>query len=76
MALSTMQIDPFMDAITKAVRIAIDKEVNEAVEEAQDRLSRRIPEIVAKVGLHVSGMIHVDRLGQEIRLTIIDSPKP
>ena len=64
--------DRLMEAISCAVKAAIDQEVSEAVKEAQEHLARRVPEIVARVGLQISGMVHVDRIGQEIRITIID----
>jgi len=53
-------------AITSAIKTEVDREVKLAVDDAKDRIERRVPEIVSGLMLRISKQISMKTMADEL----------
>jgi hypothetical protein len=62
------------DSFTKAIKKAIDMEIEEAVKiatsKARDELEKRIPEIVSGISIRIMKRVNIERMADELVIHI------
>ncbi len=63
-------VDKIQTGVKEALESLIEEEVRAAVQQAKERLDKRVPEIVAGVAIQLHRLISIHTYGQEIRVAV------